>query len=483
MTQLNQIEEYVWEIPKAGDMRVPGRIYADREIINGLLEEERSNPNWNSLSQIKNVATLPGIQKFSLALADVHCGYGAPIGGVVAEDVEEGVITFGAIGFDINCGVRSILTPFYRQDIEKKKHELAEALFRKIPAGLGSTGKLSLSIKELDEMLVEGSEYALKIGYGFRSDLEFTEMGGKVEGAKPENVSTRAKQRQFKQMGTLGSGNHYLEVQYVEQIFDEEAARAYGLEPERVVVSIHCGSRALGHQTGMDYLQELAKATKKYNIKIKDRELVCAPIKSPEGERYYSAVAAGMNCAFANRQILTHLTRQTFAKVMGCDEKEIRTLYDVGHNTAKFEEHDVYGEKKMLLVHRKGSTRGFGPNRQEVPEKYRKVGQPIIVGGTMGTSSFILRGTEKGMEETFGSGVHGAGRIMSRRQATRQFRGEQIIRELAKQGIVVKAHSYKGTAEEAPGAYKNIEDVVKVVDATGVNKKVVRLKPMIVIKG
>ncbi len=370
-----------------------------------------------------------------------------------------------------------------REDIEGKKKELAEELFSRIPAGLGVKGKLELKESEIDEVLVKGAKYAVEKGYGYREDLEFIEMNGRAEGAKPGNVSRKAKQRQFKQVGTLGSGNHYLEVQLVEKILEEESAKAFGLFEGQILVSIHCGSRALGHQIGMDYLSELMKASEKYGIDLPDKELVSAPIASEEGQRYFSAVNAGMNCAFANRQVLAHLARESFSRVLGVGEKAIRTLYDVGHNTAKIEEHLVEGKKKKLLVHRKGSTRAFGPNRKEVPKRYRKAGQPVLVGGTMGTASYILRGTEKGMTETFGSGVHGAGRKMSRHAAIKQFNGKAIAGELAGKGIIVKTHSWRGAAEEAPLAYKDIDSVVRVMDKTGVNRAVARLRPVITIKG
>ena len=411
-----------------------------------LREEDARPGGWSALRQIANVASLPGIQKYSLALSDVHPGYGASIGAVIAMSVETGVITLGGVGFDVNCGVHTMLTPLKREDIEGKKQELAGSLYKTVPAGLGSTGKLKLNLEEIDEVLVKGAEYVVEQGYGFKEDLRFIEENGRIEGALPEAVSTKAKQRQFKQVGTLGSGNHYCEVQYVDEVFDDETAEAFGLEKGQVLVSIHCGSRALGHQIGTDYLQELDKAVKKYNIKIKDRELVCAPIKSPEGERYFGAVKAGINAAFANRQVIGHLVRQSFRAVFGLDEKEVKTFYDVGHNTAKMEKHELDGKQVQLLVQRKGSTRGFGPGREEVPEKYRNVGQPVLVGGTMGTSSYILAGTEKAMQETFGSTVHGAGRVMSRVQATKNWRGEAIVKELAERGIVIKAHGWRGIA-------------------------------------
>ncbi|HIP99429.1 TPA: RtcB family protein, partial [Candidatus Bipolaricaulota bacterium] len=352
-----------------------------------------------------------------------------------------------------------------------------------VPAGLGSTGKLKLTERGIDQVLVKGAYFALEQGFGVPEDLEYIEEGGRMEGADPAAVSFKAKQRQFKQVGTLGSGNHYLEVQYVEEVYDPEAAAAYGIEEGQILVAIHCGSRALGHQIGQDSLQELERASKKYGIPIRERELVCAPIKSPEGQKYLSAVFAGINCAFANRQVIAHLVREALAPLFGLPFEKIRTLYDVGHNNVKFERHKVDGEEKELLVHRKGSTRAFGPGRPECPERYRKVGHPIFVGGTMGTSSYILRGTELGMERVWGSGVHGAGRALSRKKAKKQWRGEKVVRELAAQGIVIRAHSAPGVAEEAPGAYKDVDLVVKAAVGAGLNAKVARVRPLVCIKG
>ncbi|MCX6801790.1 MAG: RtcB family protein [Candidatus Diapherotrites archaeon] len=478
---LEQKGDFVWEIPREGKMRVPARLYVDKGMVEELQREEQTN--WSTLRQLKNIASLPGIQAPALALADCHPGYGAPIGSVAAMDLKEGVISFGCIGFDINCGLRTLATQLKKADVERKKKELAEELFRHIPAGLGVTGQLKLNESEIDEVLVKGAEFSIGKGYGLKEDLEFIEMNGKAEGAEPENVSLKAKQRQFKEVGTLGSGNHYLEVQFVEKIFDEGAAKAFGLFEGQILASIHCGSRALGHQIGSDYLVELKKASEKYNLELADPELVSAPIESEEGKKYFSAVNAGMNCAFANRQVLAHLTRESFAKVFGLAENEIRTFYEVGHNTAKIEEHKIEGKGKKLLVQRKGSTRGFGPGRKEVPEKYRAFGQPILVGGTMGTASYILAGTEKGMMETFGSGVHGAGRKMSRNAAIKSFNGEKITGDLNKKGIIIKTHSMKGVSEEAPQAYKDIDEVIEIMDATGISKKVARLRPMITVKG
>lgn len=477
--EVKKIDEWRWEVPKKGDMLVPGRIYGDKPIIDALVDDVRMGKEWNALTQIVNVAALPGIQKASLAMSDVHPGYGFPIGGVAAFDTEEGVISVAGVGFDVNCGVRTLKTDLTKDDVEKKKEELADALYDMVPAGLGSTGDIRMSIDQIDEVLVNGAEYAVEQGYGFKEDLELTEEEGKVAGAIPENVSKKAKQRQFKQVGTLGSGNHYLEVQSVEEIFDETVANAYGLRKDQVVVSIHCGSRALGHQIGTDYLKDLEAASRKYDIPIKEKELVCAPFSSDEGQKYFSAVNCGINAAFANRQAIAHLTRKVFKKVMGVAEEDVKMLYDIGHNTAKLEKHD--GDE--LLVLRKGATRAFGPGREEVSKAYRDVGQPVLIGGSMGTWSYILHGTEQGMKETWGSSCHGAGRRMSRQQAKKQWRGDQLVNELAKRGILIKGHSISGVAEEAPGAYKDVDEVVNVMHNAGISKKVARVKPMISVKG
>ena len=481
--KVKQIEPYVWKIPQTGKMLVPGIIYGDKDIIEHLLEDVRLGKEWNALRQIVNVACLPGIQKASLAMADVHPGYGFCIGGVGAFDIETGVISVAGVGFDCNCGVRTLKTNLTIKDLEKKKKELAEKLFQTIPAGLGSTGKIKLTKDEIDEVLVKGANFAIERGYGIKEDLEYIEENGCVKGANPENVSDKAKQRQFKEMGTLGSGNHYLEVQIVDEIFDENAAEIYGLFEGQVLISIHCGSRALGHQVGTDYLKVLDAASRKYNIPIRERELVCAPFKSEEGQKYFSAVNAAINCAFANRQIIAHLTREAFNSVLNIDEEEIKTFYEIGHNTAKLERHKVDGKTKNLIVLRKGSTRAFGPGREEIPEAYRKIGQPVLVGGTMGTHSYILHGTEKGMENTFGSAIHGAGRRMSRNQAKKTWRGTELVEQLNKRGIIVKGHSFAGLAEEAPDAYKDVEKVIDVMHNSGIAKKVVSVKPYICIKG
>jgi len=478
-----QTEPYIWEIPPHGEMRVPGRIYGDQTTVDHLVEDVQAGKSWNALVQIVNVACLPGIQRASLAMADIHPGYGFPIGGVGAFDFDEGVISMAGIGYDINCGVRTMRTNLSRAEIEPKKEDLANALYRTVPAGLGSTGDIKLSLKEVDKVLEKGAEFAVERGYGFAEDLEYVEERGRIAGADPDTVSKKAKEREFNQVGTLGSGNHYLEVQWVEEVYAPDVADAYGLFPNQILISIHCGSRGLGHQIGTDYLKVLEAASRKYNIPIRERELVCAPITSPEGRRYLAAVNCGINCAFANRQAIAHLARRAFQDALGVRPQEIATLYEIGHNTAKVEEHDVDGHIKKLVVHRKGATRAFGPGRKELPTAYRDVGQPVLVGGTMGTCSFILHGTELAMRETFGSALHGAGRTLSRQQAKKRFWGEDVITELAGQGIVVRAHSKAGVAEEAPGAYKDVEEVVDIMHNAGIIRKVARLRPLICVKG
>jgi len=481
---INKVSKNKYELKRTDGMLVPGIIYANDEIISQLKEEIKKGNEWNALSQICNVATLPGIQKASLAMPDVHPGYGFCIGGVGAFDIETGVISVAGVGFDINCGVRTLILPYKAEDLNyENKIKLAEELYKHIPAGLGSKGKLELNESEIDDLLKYGSKYVIDKGYGLEEDLEFTEDNGMVEGADPKKVSQLAKQRQFRQVGTLGSGNHYLEVQEITEIFDENIAKVFGLSKGQLIISIHCGSRALGHQIGTDYLKELEKASKKYNIPVKEKELVCAPFKSIEGQNYFSAVNAGINCAFANRQVLTHLVREVFNKLFRTPFEDIKVLYDVGHNTCKIEKHILDGKERKLLVHRKGATRGFGPNNEEVPLKYRCVGQPIIIGGSMGTESYILAGTEKGMKETFGSVCHGAGRIKSRFQAKKEFKSKTVMDELVEKGIIVKAHSLSGLVEEAPQVYKDVNQVINVLSEVGLVNKVVKMKPLIVIKG
>lgn len=484
--KLTKIHDNLYELPKHEEMKVPGRVYGDKVIIDALLKDIEEGKQWNALLQMYNVACLPGIIKYSLAMSDVHPGYGFPIGGVGAFDTEQGVISVAGVGFDINCGIRSLKVPLKRDDIEKDqelKEKLAHQLYRDIPAGLGQEGHFKLSIKEIDQVLVQGAEFVIKRGYGYKEDLKFIEEEGKIDNADPKLVSDVAKKRQVKQVGTLGAGNHYLEVQYVDEIYDKKAAEIYGLENDDVMIWIHCGSRALGHQIGTDYLKTLHNASIKYKIPIREKELVCAPFSSPEGQQYYKAVNAGINCAFANRQVLAHLARRSFKLIMHVEESSIDTFYEIGHNTVKVEKHEVDGKIKDLIVHRKGSTRAFGPGRDEIPEKYQPIGQPVLIGGTMGTHSYILHGTEQGMKETWGSACHGAGRAMSRMQAKKQWTAAQLVKDLAAKGIIIKGHSKSGLAEEAPGSYKDVDRVVNVMHNAGISMKVCKLKPMIVIKG
>ncbi|MFC2079041.1 RtcB family protein [Candidatus Bipolaricaulota bacterium] len=472
-----------WEVPQTGAMLVPGVIFAGRDTIDQLLLDESNQAQWSALQQVRNVAGLPGIVNAAIALPDIHPGYGFPIGGVGAFDVDEGVVVVGGIGFDINCGVRLLATPLRRADIDPSLSAVGESMFRTVPAGLGAEGNLRLSVSELNDLLRTGAEYIISRGYGFDEDLEFVEENGCMPNADPEVVSERAKQRQFKQVGTLGSGNHYLEIQVVEEVLDLQSAEVYGLFQDQIVVSIHTGSRALGHQIGQDYLKEMSDTAAKYGFDIPERELVCAPIDSAEGRRYLAAVACGANCAFANRQMIAHLVRESMHQVLGIATPEIRTVYDIGHNNAKFESHIVDNAERQLLVHRKGSTRAFGPGQGESPAAYRAVGHPIIVGGTMGTASYVLRGTKTGMAMTFGSGIHGAGRALSRKKAAKKFWGETVASELSSRGIQLWAHSLRSVAEEAPGAYKDIESVVHASAVSGITLPVARLRPLAVIKG
>jgi tRNA-splicing ligase RtcB len=481
--KLIEKRKYVWELPKHGEMRVAGRVYGDERTVEHLHADVNAGKEWNALKQIYNVACLPGICKASLAMPDVHPGYGFPIGGVGAFNKKEGVFSVGGVGFDAGCNVANIKIPLKKEDIIKKQKELAEALFKYIPAGLGKKGEISISWDKLDEVLARGANVAIEMGYGMEKDLEYFEKKGCLDKANPDNVSDLAKKRESKQLGTLGSGNHYLEVQYVDEIFDEEAAKAYKIEKDDIIVSIHCGSRALGHQVGTDYLKVLDAASKKYKIPIRERELVCAPIESEEGQRYFSAVCAAINYSYANKEVLIHLARKVFEKIFGLSEESMPLLYVITHNSVMEEKHKVNGKVEELIVHRKGATRAFGPGSEELPREYRNVGQPVLVGGTMGTCSYILKGTNLAMEETFGSACHGAGRKMSRRQAAKTWRAKDIIDNLAKKGIIVKGHGWKGIAEESPNAYKDVNQVVDVMHYSGIATKVARVKPLICIKG
>jgi len=472
--KLKQVDKYIYEYPVEALMQVPARIFADQDILADLEDKV--------IHQLVNVASLPGIVGAALAMPDVHSGYGFPIGGVAAFDPGAGgIISGGGVGFDIACGVRTLRTPLSLKDLKAREELLADELFRTIPAGVGSRGKLKLSLKEMDKLLSEGASWAVKKGFGVEEDLEFIEEKGVAQGARPDFVSAKAKQRQEAEMGTLGSGNHYLEVQVVKEIYDVKKAQLMGLSLNQVVVSIHCGSRGLGHQIGTDYMREMVLAAKKSGYFLADRELAFAPIYSKLGEQYLGAMRAGINCALANRQIITHWVREVFKRIFGSEVLPL--LYDVSHNTCREEVHEVKGKKRVLFVHRKGATRAFGPGHPELPLKYRPIGQPVLIGGSMGTSSYVLVGTKKGMELSFGSACHGAGRVMSRNQAKKSFSGRELIASLAQKGIVIRGHSWRGLAEEAPLAYKDVTRVVEVCAQVGLVEKVARLEPVVVVKG
>ena len=455
-------------------MRVPAIIYGDKDLITRMDDKV--------YEQASNVATLPGIVGSSLAMPDAHWGYGFPIGGVAAFDADQGgVISAGGVGFDISCGVRTLLTGLTRADVDPFKTKLADELFSNIPVGVGSTGHIHLNDAEMDAMLTGGARWSVESGFGIPEDLQCIEENGCMSGARPDYVSNRAKKRQRDEMGTLGSGNHYLEVQEVVEIYDNRTARVFGLAMGDLVVTIHCGSRGLGHQIGTEFLKQMAIAASQHGIELPDRELACAPIQSTIGERYLGAMRAAINCALANREIITHLTRQVFANVL--PEAELALLYDVSHNTCKLEEHIINGHRKRLYVHRKGATRALGPDHPELTPIFRQVGQPVLIGGSMGTTSYILAGNRESEELAFSSACHGAGRSMSRRQASRTWRGRQVIDDLAQRGIIIRSPSYRGVAEEAPGAYKDVNAVVASADKAGLARPVVRVVPVVCVKG
>ncbi len=472
--KLEQLDETCWRIPATGKMRVPALIYADRELIEEMDDKVRE--------QICNVCTLPGIVKAGMVMPDAHWGYGFPIGGVAAFDAEDGgIVSAGGVGFDISCGVRLLDTGLTREDIQSVQADLAHELSRSTPAGVGSTGRISLSDAEMDDMLAGGAQWAVAEGYGIPEDLEHIEERGCQAGAAPGAVSARARRRQRNEMGTLGSGNHYLEVQYVSDVSDPTIANAYGLREGDAVISIHCGSRGLGHQIGTEFLRDMATSAGEFGIELPDRELACAPINSELGQRYLGAMRAGVNCALANRQILTHLTRKAFSQFF--PDTTLKLVYDVSHNICKEETHLTNGESRTLHVHRKGATRALGPGSDQVPPAFREVGQPVFIGGSMGTSSYVLAGTATGEELAYSSACHGAGRRMSRNQARKRWQGGEVAKELERQGILVRSPSKRGIAEEAPGAYKDVSGVVDLADQAGLATKVCCLKPMICIKG
>jgi tRNA-splicing ligase RtcB len=479
---IKKVSENIYEIPKGtlSCMKVPVTIFASDKLVQKMKQDL-------TFTQATNAACLPGIYKHSIVLPDGHQGYGFPIGGVAATDYESGIISPGGVGYDINCGVRILRTNLDERDVRPKINDLINRLFDEVPTGVGKQGKIDLrSHRGVDEVLANGSRWAVEQGYGWEEDLDHQEANGRLDIANPSDVQDSAKNRGLKQSGTLGSGNHFLEIQVVDDIYDEEAAKLMGItRKNQVMVMIHSGSRGLGHQVCSEYIKIMTNAMRKYNIEVPDRELCCAPTTSPEGQAYLGAMSAAANYAFANRQVMMHWTREAFAKVMGDSPEnlDMGLIYDVAHNMGKVEEHDVDGKKTKVVVHRKGATRAFPPGHPEVPSKYRSVGQPVIIPGTMGTASYILIGNQKGMDLTWGSTAHGAGRFMSRSKAKKQFFGKEVQQKLASEGIIVRATQGIVIAEEAPGAYKDVDEVVRVSDAVGIATKAVRLRPIGVIKG
>jgi len=477
---LKRIEEYVYEIPKSyrPDMRVPARLYADEELLEAALGDR-------SLRQLVNTATLPGVVKYTLAMPDIHQGYGPPIGGVIPSKASTGVISPGAVGYDINCGVRLLRSNILAKKVKPIMDDIVNALFRGVPSGVGRGGDVQLSHRDMNDVLEKGSAWAVSQGYGTKDDLEHTEEQGGMAGAEARAVSKRAKKRGSSQLGTLGSGNHFIEVGEVEALYDQEVADAFGLFEGQMVVWVHSGSRGLGHQVCTDYVRDLQQTVHKYGIKLPDRELVCAPFDSPEGRDYFAAMACAANYAWANRQVLAYRVRRILDDVLAglVKDRGLTLVYDVTHNIAKLEEYPINGKPSKLVIHRKGATRAFGPGMKDVPADYREVGQPVLIPGDMGTASYVLVGTAKAMEKTFGTSCHGAGRVMSRRAAKKKIRGQELQQELAEKGIVVRGGSMAGLAEEAPAAYKDVDRVVNVVHSMGIARKVARVVPLGVIKG
>ena len=474
LTELVKIDENTWEIPKQGEMRVPAVIYASARLLQDIKHDL-------TLEQARNVACLPGIRRMSYVMPDAHQGYGFPIGGVAAFDPDEGIISPGGVGYDINCGVRLLRTEFMDAEISSRRKDLLEEIFKDVPAGVGRGGVTKLSRNVLKEILAKGAEWAVENGYGTPRDLERTEERGRMRDADPESLSDRALERGIPQLGTLGAGNHFLEFQKVVEIFDEGVARTFGIHSEgQVTVMIHCGSRGLGHQVASDHIELMANRFG--TAGLPDRELVNAPFRSDLGQRYYRSMCAAVNYAFANRQMIAHRVRDVFARVLGSAEG-MDQVYDVCHNVAKLERHAVGGVEKQLCVQRKGATRSFGPGRPEVPAVYRAVGQPVIIPGSMGTASYILVGTSEAEEKSFSSTAHGAGRVMSRHEALRRFRGEQIRDDLARKGIELRSTNWKGVAEEAAAAYKDVDEVVRVSHELGIGRLVAKVVPIGVMKG
>ncbi len=477
---IQQLGPYLWEIPRSyrADMRVPARIYASRELLEKALTDK-------SLDQLVNAATLPGIVGHAIVMPDVHQGYGFPVGGVAATRVPDGVISPGAIGYDINCGVRLLASPLDLAEVEPYLDELATVIYQTCPSGVGEGGRFKLKPKELDQVLAEGAGWCLAHGLARPEDLRHTEAEGRLAGADPAQVSRQAKERGRDQLGTLGAGNHFIEINQVVETYHPAAAAAFGLRPGQVVVQIHCGSRGLGHQVCTDYVRDLQKVLGRYGITLPDRELVCAPLNSPEGQAYLAAMRAAANFAFANRQTLAALLRESFEQVLRRTglNPDLRQVYDVAHNIGKIERHLIDGQSMEVCVHRKGATRAFGPGHPELPADYRAVGQPVLVPGSMGTASYVLVGAAGAMEDTFGSTCHGAGRNLSRTKARQQVRGDDLKDHLSQRGIRVRAGSLRGLSEEAPLAYKDIDDVIQAVEGSGIARAVARLQPVAVIKG
>jgi tRNA-splicing ligase RtcB len=478
---VKKIDDYRWEIPtsyKEG-MLVPGRIFASESMLDQIWEE-------HAFEQVANVAFLPGIVRYSLAMPDIHWGYGFPIGGVAATRVKDGVVSPGGVGFDINCGVRLVRTNLTEEEVRPRIEQLVIDLFTNIPSGLGSEGRIRASGRELDEVMMKGSRWAVEKGYGLPEDIVATEESGCMKGARADKVSDKAKKRGLPQLGTLGSGNHFLEVAVVDELYDRDAAKVMGIEDlGQVVILIHTGSRGFGHQICSDYVELLGQAVKKYGINLPDRQLACAPVDSPEGRDYLTAMASAANYAWTNRQFILHWTRESFVKVFGKSQAELgmRQIYDVCHNIAKIENYDIDGKPQKLCVHRKGATRAFPAGHPDIPEAYRAIGQPVLIPGDMGRYSFVALGTETAMAETFGSTCHGAGRLQSRGAAKRSLKGADVARSLVARGITVKAESMASLAEEAPQAYKDVSEVVDITQKAGISRKVVRTKPIGVIKG
>ncbi len=476
---IKRIDDYRLLVPRGyvEGMNVEGIIYVDKKL-ESYLEE-------GAIRQVANVATLPGIVGRSIAMPDIHTGYGFSIGGVAAFDMEQGVISPGGVGYDINCGVRLLRSNLHKDDIKKHIETLVESLYYEVPSGLGSKGRLKLTKGEEMKLLEKGALFAAELGYGDKEDLRYIESGGCLEGADPSIISDKAYERGRAQQGTLGSGNHFLEIQYVEEIYDPKAADILGVFPGQITVMIHTGSRGLGHQICTDFIEVMAKAVKKYGINLPDRELVCAPVKSEEAKQYLAAMKAAANYAWANRQCIMHWTREAFMKVLNMSPKDLNMtiIYDVAHNIAKIEEHTVDGVKKKLMVHRKGATRAFPPHHEELVPAYREIGQPVLIPGDMGRASYLLLGSQKAMEETFGSTCHGAGRVLSRHQAIRTAKGRSIKKELADKGIIVRSAGRETLAEEMSDAYKDVSEVVDVVHNAGISRKVAKLRPMGVVKG